>query len=104
MAKRQPTTADLSNPDWMAAILNRKGIDHLIEEYSESTAPETQIIQAALDLSRHTLRDHPESLREQLQARLVSQTEPFLAPFQSFPEDQLLIRSEWPAFQRPGDR
>ena len=102
MAKRQPTTADLLNPDWMAAMLDRKGIDSLIEAYSASSDPEMQIIQAALDLSRHTLRAHPESLREQLQARLVSQTEPALAPFQSFPEDHLLIRSEWPAFQRPG--
>ncbi|QDU08123.1 SUMF1/EgtB/PvdO family nonheme iron enzyme [Gimesia aquarii] len=90
------------NPEWLEQRLEQVGIDKMIEEYQNVKAPDIQAVYSALDLSRHILRDHPEALREQLQARLLNRQEPTLAKFQVLPKQRIRVRSEWPTFNQAG--
>ncbi len=95
-------TSEYLNPDWMEKRLAQVGIDDLITEYAGQSNKNVQTIKATLDLSRHVLKDQPEALREQLQARLVNRKEPTFAPFQALPNDRIRFRSEWDTFNQAG--
>lgn len=83
------------NPEWLEQRLEQVGLDKLIEEYRSVDDPNVQAVYSALDLSRHILQDHPEALREQLQARLLNRQEPALAAFQVLPNQRIQFRTEW---------
>ncbi len=88
------------DPNWIEQRLNQIGIDTLIREYASISNKDVQIIKTTLDLSRDILKRHPEALREQLQARLINQTQPAFAAFQKLPNNRLRFRSEWATFQQ----
>ncbi|WP_298867439.1 WD40 repeat domain-containing protein [uncultured Gimesia sp.] len=96
------TKPEYLNPSWIEQRLEQVNIDKLLEEYRDIDDPFVQSIRAALDLSQHILRDHPEALREQLQARLLNRLEPELTAFQIFSDQRIHLRSEWPTINQVG--
>ncbi|MDF1744678.1 MAG: SUMF1/EgtB/PvdO family nonheme iron enzyme [Gimesia sp.] len=96
------TKPEYLNPSWIEQRLEQVNIDKLLEEYRNVDDPFVQTIGVALDLSQHILRDHPEALREQLQARLLNRQEPELAAFQIFSDQRISFRSDWLSFNQVG--
>ncbi|QDT92515.1 SUMF1/EgtB/PvdO family nonheme iron enzyme [Gimesia algae] len=94
--------AEYLNPEWIEQRLTSVGVDQIINEYSNSNSLDVQTVKKALQLSRHVLLDNPQAVREQLQARLISQKEPAFTLFQTLPDQQIQIRSSWPSFNQPG--
>jgi WD40 repeat protein len=102
-----PTRQELLDPMWIEATLADFGIDRLIKLYDRGGAVEAdvpvQLVQDALMLSRLFLREHPEELRSQLQARLLSSDEPELQVFQDLPADRVRARATRPSLYQAGD-
>ncbi len=88
------------NPAWIEERLSKVGIDKLIEEYKGFPNKDVQTVRRALDLSRHILRQHPEMLRMQLQARLTLHKKS-LPQFQKLPSKGIQIQSHWRSFNEP---
>ncbi|VAX37499.1 hypothetical protein MNBD_PLANCTO02-1118 [hydrothermal vent metagenome] len=97
-----PTSQQLLNPNWIEQQLKEIGIDKLITKYEGHQQKEVLLIQSALDLSRHVLREHPEALRSQLQARLVSHKQPLLQPFQKLPANKIQLFAVTPLLDQAG--
>jgi WD40 repeat protein len=98
-----PTRGDLLDPEWIEAALDEMGIDLLIKEYDQHPDPLVQRVRDALVLSRWFLQLHPEELRSQLQARLISSTEAELQVFQELPADRVRARATRATLNQAGD-
>lgn len=106
-ASLEPTRADLLDPAWIETALADVGIDRLIKLYDQDDAAEpdatVQLVQDALLLSRAFLSEHPQELRSQLQARLLSSDDPELQVFQDLPADRVRARMTRPSLAQAGD-
>lgn len=102
-ADAAPTLAQLLDPIWIETSLADLGIDVLIKQYDDVDDPLVQRVQDALILSRWFLLDHPEELRSQLQARLISSTELELQVFQDLPADRVRARAMRASLNQAGD-
>jgi WD40 repeat protein len=104
-----PTRQELLDPAWMEATLAEIGIDRLTKLYDRNPVgdapddPTLQLVHGALLLSRTFLNEHPEELRSQLQARLLSSDEPELQVFQDLPADRVRARATRPSLLQAGD-
>ncbi len=97
-----PTSQQLLNPNWIEQQLKEIGVDKLITKYEGHQQKEVLLVQSALDLSRHILRKHPEALRNQLQARLVSRKQLLLKPFQKLPTNKTQLFAVTPLLEQAG--
>ncbi len=103
VADMQPTVANLLDPNWIENSLHEVGVDRLIKIYDEFDDPLTERVQQALILSRWFLMEHPEELRSQLQARLLSSDEPELQVFQELPAEGIHVRAMRASLNQAGD-
>ena len=100
----------LTNFDWLQTKLSQINIYDVIKDYallSNPDLPDLKVIQEALQLSAHILRNHPDQLSIQLRGRLIDVEDPRCQTLlqQSLPTDvkpQLSFISS--GFAKPGDR
>jgi WD40 repeat protein len=99
----EPTRQELLSPEWIGSTLGEIGIDRLIKLYDGADDAALHQLRAALELSRSFLSEHPEELRSQLQARLLTSGEAELAVFQQLPADRVRARAMRPSLIQVGD-
>lgn len=106
-APPDPTRQELLDPDWIETTLTDVGTDRLIKLYDQDEAAEpdatVRLVQDALRASRTFLNRHPEELRSQLQARLLTSDDPELLVFQDLPADRVRARMIRPSLIQAGD-
>ncbi len=89
------------NPDWIEKRLATVGIFNLINEYFGKGDQDVHTVYQALKLSHDVINLYPQSLRQQLQARLIGFKKPEFEQFQQLPADRVQFRSEWNTFLHP---
>lgn len=92
------TKADLLNPTWIEKRIRDVGVDQLLDDYSKQQDSSVQIVSEALKLSQIVLRDNPQAVYEQLQARMIYRIEPELQAFKNLPTDGIFLHSTWDSF------
>ena len=90
LVKQQEQISTASNskyldPDWIEKRLDEVGIEELLKEYKGKSDANVSKVKSVLSLSKLALTNHPEALREHLQARLLSlKNDPAFSQFQTF--------------------